>query len=144
MEGHFVAGKFQELTDAVLSLHLGTRESAALPCPVCDKPYSFTRDAISVCPSCGQEIEKADPNDEVPRITSSRKLAIVAAVVLFGGIVCLFFHPVGSVIGFVLIFAAIGTTNFIRTRCGNCGADLVKDEAAWCPTCGASFGFNVR
>ena len=116
-----------------------------LNCPLCDKPYQFDPDGISQCESCGHEIQKADRKEETPRITPAKWLSLAWAGLLFGGIVCLFFYPVGLMIGLALIFTAVVLANhFLDHRRGNCGARLAHRHSYRCITCGASLVFKVR
>lgn len=110
--------------------------SVQLDCPFCDKPYTFVRGEVCVCPSCNSEI--APPDEPAPRIESSRKRALVAGGFLLLGLVCLFlFNPYGAVVGMALIFGFIFVAAKLHDRCGNCGAPIQNRFRKWCPTCGA-------
>src|SRR5205085_11542560 len=89
-------------------------------CPLCDKSYQFDPDGISQCESCGHEIQKADQKEETPRIAPAKWLALLWAGLLFGGIACLFFYPVGLAVVLGLILTAIILVyHFLDNRCGN-------------------------
>src|SRR5882672_1114818 len=70
-----------------------------LNCPICDKPYPFCRDGVSVCESCGHEVQRAESREEVPCIAPRNEHRLLSALLLFGGIIALFFFPVGTVAG---------------------------------------------
>ena len=112
-------------------------------CPLCDAAYCFNRDEISVCPACSHEIRQLDPNEEAPRIESSRKINRLCTVLFFTALVLIFFFPIGTLIGFTLFFTSLAVTASLQERCGNCGVNLNQPNSPRCVTCGARLSFNV-
>lgn len=117
--------------------------TVTLPCPICDKPYAFARDVISVCRACGHEVTSADPDADTPKIAPSRKYGAVLRWMLLAAFGCMFIHALAGAALVVVMFLALVAAGGRRARCGNCGGELQCASARSCPRCGASFTFSV-
>ena len=117
--------------------------TVTLPCPICDRPYAFSHDAVSVCRACGHEVSSADPNADTPKIAPSRKYVVALRWMLLAAFGCIFIHALAGATLVVITFLALAATGSRRARCGNCGSALQCANAKSCPRCGASFTFSV-
>jgi hypothetical protein len=117
--------------------------TVTLPCPICDRPYAFSRDGVSVCGACGHEVTSADPEADTPKIAPSRKYVAALRWVLLAAFGCMFVHALAGAVLIVITFLALAAAGNRRARCGNCGSGLQSANANSCPRCGASFTFSV-
>ena len=114
-----------------------------LPCPICDRPYAFCPEAVSVCHACGHEVTSADPYADTPKIAPSRKYVVALRWMLLAAFGCIFIHALAGAALVVITFLALAATGSRRARCGNCGTALQSANAKSCTRCGASFTFSV-
>lgn len=76
--------------------------------------------------------------EEAVRAKKKRKSEFAGAGCLVQGIglALLFFFPIGTIVGVVLLIA--GSAMSVKLVCGNCG-NKVESEAKMCPVCRADF-----
>lgn len=109
-------------------------------CPECTKEVS---DLARCCPHCGYGLTRNTPDLEA-KIKYKAKTGGGGCLVALIGLVSLFFFPVGTVIGIVLIL--VGNYWASYYFCSNCGNE-VKSDSKLCPSCNAKlkkrglFGF---
>src|SRR5882762_1187883 len=109
-----------------------------LACPICDQPYFFSPDSVSVCPACGHEVTLADPAVDTPQIAPSRKYLGPLRWMFLAAFVCLLFNSlIGALLVVITVLALLASR--ARPRCGHCGAEVQRTRAKSCPHCGASF-----
>jgi predicted amidophosphoribosyltransferase len=117
--------------------------AVTLACPICDQPYFFSPNAVSVCPSCGHEVTLADPAADTPQITPSRRYLVPLRWMFLAALICLLFNAlIGAVLVAITLLALLAGRP--RPRCGNCGAEFQRAKAKSCPHCGASFALTVH
>jgi len=99
-------------------------------CPECSNQIS---DLAESCPHCGYALGRDAPDLEA-KIKYKAKTGSGGCLIALIGLVCLFYFPIGTIIGILLIL--IGNSWASYYACGNCGNE-VKNDATLCPGCHA-------
>ena len=76
------------------------------------------------------------PGPATPHIRRKAEFIGVGALVQLVGLVLLFFFPLGTIAGVLLLI--IGSAMSVKTICSSCG-NKVEKTSKLCPTCKASF-----
>jgi hypothetical protein len=110
------------------------KRATASPAPVPVEPL------IATSPSLARVVISPASGDGQAQLTASKKTKVeyvgVGALIQVLGIIALFFFPIGSVIGVVLL--VIGHSMSKKIRCSACG-NRVDKESRRCPHCQAEF-----
>jgi rRNA maturation endonuclease Nob1 len=106
---------------------------AMTQCRECGQEIS---DQAESCPHCGAPANVKPP--QRAKIKTKSDFAGVGCLIQGIGIVCLFFFPVGTIIGVVLLL--VGSMKSFYDVCSNCGQKLESRRVKQCAGCGSSFG----
>jgi hypothetical protein len=115
----------------------------ALPCPICNAFYEFSRDRVNTCPSCGYEITETNSDEDAPRIVPNPKKMRISHYCLSGGLLLIFLFPFGTAAGLLLWIVALSVSATNSYRCGNCGSSLQSTHTRYCVICHANLKFDV-
>ena len=141
--------------------HCGAQTGLYIPlktcCRHCKRPIEFPADLLGnwvECPHCQLEtkLEMKAPTP-VPVVASAPPAAVpatvlyaerknsdwvgIGCVVQFVGVILLFFFPIGTIFGIILLMA--GGIYSRKKICSECGAQIMGRKTSHCRACGAAF-----
>lgn len=102
---------------------------ALISCPECTKEVS---DKAGSCPHCGVQLQA--PQIIKAKLKRKSEFAGTGCVLQGLGLVLLFFFPIGTIIGVVLLL--VGSSKSVFWACSNCGNRLNRGVKQ-CPACTA-------
>lgn len=88
------------------------------------------------CPHCGEKtiLKKAKPA-KAARVIRKTEFVGVSSLVQLVGLVLLFFFPIGTIMGVVLI--VVGSSMSVKWACSACGNRVADKGVRLCPCCQA-------